>query len=188
MTHHSERLFFALGFELPLSSKQQHSFTTLGALSENLDGNGYTVPNGNLHITLAFLGQVTHQQKQQLLLKAKGIQHPYIQLRCQSINYWKRSKVVWLGCDSIPSSLERLANDLKELAIASGLPQESRRYTPHFTLKKGVTIPPAQKETCHPIDFTFSSFGLYCSETIHKHGKSSAQYKCLHQWPLVKPL
>lgn len=188
MTHHSERLFFALGFEVPLSSEQQHSFTTLCALSENLDGNGYTVPSSNLHITLAFLGQVTHQQKQQIILRAKDIQQPHIQLRCQSINYWKRSKVVWLGCNAIPSPLENLAKDLKETALASGIPQESRRYTPHFTLKKNVTAPPSQQQIRHPIGFTFSSFGLYCSEATHRQGKSSVHYKCLHQWPLFKPL
>ncbi|MCG7499438.1 RNA 2',3'-cyclic phosphodiesterase [Vibrio sp. Of7-15] len=188
MNHSSERLFFALGFEAPLTKEQQHSFTALCQLSEHLDGNGYSVPQGNLHITLAFLGQVTHQQKQLLILKTKEIQHPYIQLQCQSLNYWKQSKVVWLGCDFIPSPLAMLAKDLKEVAIASGLPQESRRYTPHFTLKKNVTTPPSQNQLSDPINFTFTNFGLYCSETVHSKSKSSVQYKCLQQWPLMKPL
>ena len=74
MNDKKERLFFALALDQTPADKR--AFRRLCLLAKTLPGGGRPVPAGNLHVTLAFLGMVGHEQKQQLIALADNIAIP----------------------------------------------------------------------------------------------------------------
>lgn len=180
-----ERLFFALALDTPAN---QHTFRQLGQFIQVLPGDGRPVADSNLHLTLAFLGLVSEPQKEHLIALTDEIALPAFTLHASVLKYRKRSRLIWLGCDSIPTPLEQLAASLKQNAEQAGLAQEERRYTPHMTLKKHVRQRPESLPENVNFTFHFEHFGLYISEPINTAQGSGVRYRCLKQWPLSQAM
>ncbi|WP_299019046.1 RNA 2',3'-cyclic phosphodiesterase [uncultured Photobacterium sp.] len=184
MNKNSERLFFALALDSPAENKQ--AFRQLCHFSSQLPEGGHRVPNSNLHLTLAFLGQVNPEQKTQLSALAKQIVIPPFSLSCSTFRYWKRSKILWLGSENVPEPLYRLASELKQAALQVGLTQDERDYAPHITLKKQVPRRPEPMPDSPIFTFHFQHFGLYISQPCQTTYGSGVEYRCLQQWPLAR--
>lgn len=184
MNDRKERLFFALSLDQTPAAKQ--AFHRLCQVAKALPGKGRPVPTANLHLTLAFLGMVTNEQKQQLIDLTDNIAIPPFSLRCSHLHYKKRNQLIWLGSDNVPLALEQLAARLKQAAEQVGLEQEARRFTPHITLKKRLRH--LDEELPGQADFTFhfQHFGLYISEPADTEYGAGVRYRCLHKWPLTK--
>ncbi|MGF1692870.1 RNA 2',3'-cyclic phosphodiesterase [Photobacterium kagoshimensis] len=215
----TERLFFALGIDHALAdptcaqdSDKQTPFHRLCHFNQTLNqqypstesSNGLTlelghcVPEANLHVTLAFLGAITPQQKTVLIAQASRITMPAFSLNFDHLGYWPSSRVLWLGTHQPPQQLLTLAQQLQQMAKSVGVYQLERTYIPHITLRKQV--PPSSTVTqARPLDqrgfsFHFQHFGLYISEQLQakqprpdQQGSNhppQVQYRCLHQWPL----
>ncbi|MCW8330532.1 RNA 2',3'-cyclic phosphodiesterase [Photobacterium sp. SDRW27] len=177
-----ERLFLAL--PLDLNPADQRAFRHLCQLANELPGDGRPVPEANIHLTLAFLGMVSQLQKEDLIRLVDAITLPEFTVHCSSLKYRKRSRLVWLGCDSVPPPLAQLAANLKQAAEQVGLEQEERPFLPHITLKKHLRQrPETLPENIH---FTFhcQHFGLYISEQFKTPHGSGVRYRSLRQWPL----
>ena len=182
MNDRKERLFFALA--LDQTPADRHTFRQLCLLAKTLPGRGRPIPDDNLHITLAFLGMVAPEQKQQLISLADDIAVPPFSLCCSQLRYRKRSQLIWLGSDSVPAPLEQLAARLKQAAEQVGLEQDERRFTPHITLKKRIRrLPEALPDEVNFL-FHFQHFGLYISEPAETEYGSGVRYRCLKQWRL----
>lgn len=144
------------------------------------------VAEDNLHITLAFLGQVTDEQKQQLLtgaeMLAKGVKSEAITpLTFNRLGYFKRPKVMYLANEKIPDWQNKLAAGLTKLAQEAGLTQEDRRYLSHITLYRKVNaLPKALPLTkmLIPID-RFSLFLSISTDT-------GVYYQAVKSWHLTK--
>ncbi len=95
-----ERLFFALALESPAN---QPAFRQLCQLIQILPGDGRRVPGCNLHLTLAFLGLVSEQQKEHLLALTSALTLPAFTLHASILKYQKRSRLIWLGCNNVPA-------------------------------------------------------------------------------------
>ncbi|MGF1758415.1 RNA 2',3'-cyclic phosphodiesterase [Photobacterium sagamiensis] len=186
MSDITERLFFAL--DLHHNGVNQSSFRQLCQLKHDLQCDGRTVPERNLHITLAFLGSVTAEQKQTLINSTGELTSiPAFSVSYSQLTYRKRNKIIWLDSENLPSPLLTLAAELKQLAIETGLKQEERPYRPHITLKKQVRHPPLSLPEPPDLNFDFRHFGLYISEAIQTPHGSGVRYRCLQQWPLSQP-
>ncbi|MDX1303900.1 RNA 2',3'-cyclic phosphodiesterase [Photobacterium sp.] len=186
MSDLTERLFFAL--DLHHNGVNRSSFRQLCQLKQQLQCDGRTVAERNLHITLAFLGSVTAEQKQDLINHTgKLTAIPAFSLRNFQLNYRKRNKIIWLDSNNPPPALLTLAAELKQVALDTGLKQEDRPYRPHITLKKQVRHPPQSLPAPLDLHFDFRRFGLYISEAILTPDGSGVRYRCLQQWPLSQP-
>lgn len=179
-----ERLFFALPFDTVQENRA--AFHQLKQLAQALPGEGRTVTTANLHLTLSFLGNVSAAQKTQLCALADTIKGPAFTLTTTALKYKKRSRLIWLGC-TLPDPLAQLAETLKSIAEQTGLPQDSRPYTPHITLKKHLRARPDSLPDIPPLQFHIPCFGLYISEQMNSPQGAGVRYRCLKQWPLMTP-
>ncbi len=98
----------------------------------------------NLHLTLAFLGEVS-AEKRALAALAGRLRQPGFTLTLDDAGQWLRSRVVWLGTRQPPRGLLQLASMLRAQAARSGCYQSPQPFHPHITLwrdaRRAVPIP-----------------------------------------------
>jgi len=172
----SRRLFFALA--LPEAVSQQ---ITQWRAEQFPEETGRPVAAGNLHLTLAFLGDVSAEKQRALLSAAIRLQQKSFNFSLDDCGHWPGSGVVWLGMRRAPRGLVQLAQWLRSRAARSGCYQSPLPYHPHITLfrqaTQAVALPPGTPGWRVEID----SFGLYAS--IYQHGRTL--YELLENWPLA---
>lgn len=124
---------------------------------------GRPVAAENLHLTLAFLGDVSADKQQALIALAGRIRQPGFTLNLDDAGQWLRSRVVWLGTRQSPRGLLQLANILRAQAARSGCYQSPQPFHPHVTLLRdashAVAIPPPGFGWSFPV----TEFALYAS-------------------------
>lgn len=103
---------------------------------------GRLTPYGNLHVTLAFLGQ----QPIRLLPELKDIlahlPRSDIMMRLDHVGYFRRNRIAWAGPREIPEALGFLRTQLVEALRerkASFRPEHA--FTPHVTLARDASMP-----------------------------------------------
>ncbi|MEE3652049.1 MULTISPECIES: RNA 2',3'-cyclic phosphodiesterase [unclassified Brenneria] len=174
--HPTRRLFFALS--LPESTRQAIVRWRADSFSAQA---GRPVAAANLHLTLAFLGDVSEQKELALRTLAGRIRQPEFTLHLNDAGQWPRSGVVWMGCRQAPRGLLQLADLLRSQAARNGCSQPSQPFHPHITLLRGATkfvaLPPADFNWSIPI----RHFSLY--QSLFEHGKT--RYQELASWPLI---
>ncbi|MGN8181872.1 RNA 2',3'-cyclic phosphodiesterase, partial [Serratia marcescens] len=97
----SRRLFFALS--LPDALQQQVIRWRAEAFTPEA---GRPVAAANLHLTLAFLGEVTAQKEQALRKLAGRIVQPGFSMRLDDLGHWPRPGVVWVTRDREMAELD----------------------------------------------------------------------------------
>lgn len=141
---------------------------------------GRPVAAANLHMTLAFLGEVSVQKEQVLSALAGRIRQPGFTLTLDDAGHWSRSRVVWLGPKSAPRGLLQLASLLRSQAARSGCAQSPQPFHPHITLYRqashDVRLPPPGFHW----QWSVSEFVLY--ESLFERGRT--RYRPLSRWPL----
>ncbi len=112
----------------------------------SISADGRPVPLANLHITLAFLGELSHHRLDPLcqaadeLLTAPGL---HLQtLRLNETGYWPRPGILWLGPSHWEGALANLAGQLQSRGALAGGKVKRGAYRPHLTLFRGCDQPP----------------------------------------------
>ncbi len=171
----SKRLFFAL----PLPDEIQQQIIHWRADHFSPDA-GRPVAAANLHLTLAFLGEVSAQKQNALTSLASRIRQPGFTLTLDDAGQWLRSRVVWLGTRQPPRGVLQLANMLRAQASRSGCWQSSQPFHPHITLlreaSQAVAIPPPGFRWSFPV----TEFVLYESQFV----RGRTRYTPLLRLPL----
>lgn len=105
---------------------------------------GLRVNPENLHLTLAFLGQVPESLAARLY--AADLTDSANALACEvaTAGWWRESRIAWLGLLEIPSALTALRRVLLAELRAQGVPgaTEKRPWRPHITLARDVPRAP----------------------------------------------
>lgn len=171
----TQRLFFALWPEEDLR-RQLHRHCK--SLLRNAGGR--PVPVENLHITLAFLGNVDAQQQRCIEAMADKIICPTFDLQLDRVGHWSRSRVLWLGSTHTPEALATLVAELHAGATACGLKMEARPYHAHLTLKRKLARAP-QVLDFQPLHWSVRHFVLVRSVTYAQ----GVQYEVIREWPLA---
>jgi RNA 2',3'-cyclic 3'-phosphodiesterase len=133
------RLFIAI--ELPDDVKKG-----LGRLRVDVPGARW-VPVDQIHLTLAFLGEVEEADLGRLNEELARIHVPIFQLRFSGTGCFpdrRRPRVLWIGLEPEPRLIQ-LAAQICEAVLACGISQEERPFSPHITLAR-LKIP-APSET-----------------------------------------
>ncbi|HHX3707974.1 TPA: RNA 2',3'-cyclic phosphodiesterase [Citrobacter freundii] len=172
-----KRLFFAI--ELPGGVREQLIHWRAAQFPPEA---GRPVAAENLHLTLAFLGDVSAEKQQALSQLAGRIHQPGFTLKLDDAGQWLRSRVVWLGMRQPPRGLLQLANMLRAQAARSGCYQSPQPFHPHITLLRdaghAVPIPPPGFGWSFPV----TEFALYSSS----FARGRTRYTQLQRWTLTE--
>ena len=171
----SKRLFFAI--EIP--AKIQKQLVQWRADNFPADA-GVPVAAANMHITLAFLGEVSAEKQRALAAKAGRIRQPGFTLPLDDAGQWLRSRVVWLGTRQPPRGLLQLANMLRAQAARSGCYQSPQPFHPHLTLLRNAGQAVSIPAPGFHWDFPVTEFVLY--ESRYAGGRT--RYTPLQRWTL----
>ena len=130
------RLFFALW---PNDQVRQSIIEILPAVPAS--GNCRITQAENLHITLHFIGRVTHEVKGCLHHAAQSIKNKPFFVNLDYLGDFKKAKICWMGCKVLPVELMLLHDKLGESLANCGYQIESLDYKPHITLMRKCTTP-----------------------------------------------
>ena len=173
----SKRLFFAI--EMPAAIQRQVVRWRADHFAPEA---GRPVAAANLHLTLAFLGEVSDEKRQALAAMAGRIRQPGFTLTLDDAGQWLRSRVVWLGTRQPPRGLLQLASMLRAQAARSGCYQSPQPFHPHITLwrdaRQAVPIPAPGFRWTFPVN----EFVLY--ESSFSRGRT--RYTALERYPFDK--
>lgn len=170
-----KRLFF--GIALPEESRQS---LIKWRADTFVDEAGRPVAAANLHLTLAFLGDIGAEKSRALRQMAGRIRQPAFTLTLDDAGHWPRSGVVWLGPKQAPRGLLQLAGMLRSQAARSGCYQSPLPFHPHVTLLRNATQPVTLPPRNFRWQFRVERFALF--ESVFANGRTS--YKTLADWEL----
>lgn len=133
-------------------------------LQENSIKGNFTYKE-NLHLTLAFLGEVDSDRVYEIEKVMKSIEIAPFIIRLSQLGNFKRSRgnIYWIG---VKESVElcKLYEDLSNKLRNCGFAFENRPYTPHLTIGRNVRI----KE-----DLDINDFSKHIDNLIAKVDKIS---------------
>lgn len=159
------RLFFALDIK-PSDKAVIQAFS-----AEQLPALKQPTATSNLHITLAFLGQVSPEQQRCLLEHAHRLSSTSAStsqqektLTLNHLGVFSKAKVLYLGLAKTPEWLSFLAQKLSHEAKGVGLFQEQRPYRPHVTIARKTSDIP-EVITSPNLTIKVNSFSLYQSQS-----------------------
>ncbi|WP_145554316.1 RNA 2',3'-cyclic phosphodiesterase [Yersinia canariae] len=172
----NKRLFFALS--LPDTVQQN----IVQWRADNFPSEaGRPIAAANLHLTLAFLGEVSLAKAQILQQQAGRISQSGFNVTLDDIGHWPSSGVVWLGCKNPPRGLLQLAQLLRSQAARSGCHQTPLPFHPHVTLFRGAIRPVTIPAKTTNESFRADHFSLY--ESVYARGRT--RYNIVQSWPLA---
>ena len=137
------------------------------------------MPSGNIHLTLAFLGNIARDSVPRLESVAAGISAARFELAVSRVEYWRHNRIVWAGPEDCPGALRELAAQLGQALAAEGYRLDDRPFAPHITLVRnaGRAPGPASRPA---VSWRVDAFALVESAA---RGPGRA-YQVLREWPL----
>ena len=165
------RVFFALWPDDTTRSALR--FATQRAVQAS---GGRPIAKGNLHLTVAFLGELSAQG----LAVARAvppIQVGGFEITLDAVGVWPESKILWLAPLAPPPALGELEARLWDELAERGFRAEERIYRPHVTLARRAR---AIEEVVEPVRWPVRELALVQSLPYGK----TAHYEVLETWPL----
>lgn len=124
------RLFVAIG----LSDEIRKTLTgTLHEMKQKGIKGNYQ-PVGNLHLTLAFLGEVRNSS--QVSEALQSVQYKPFRLGLDDLGSF--GDVLWMGVKG-NQALNSVARDVRSALDAAGISYDTKKFTPHITLIRKMT-------------------------------------------------
>lgn len=165
------RLFFALPCPSGIAAQ-------IDAWRQDQHFVGRPVPTANLHVTLAFLGQVPESRLQQLqrVPPRLALADQAFDLHLDRLDCWPEG-LLHLAPSQPPQALLKLASALQQQLQLDGLSLEPRPYRPHLTLARDSR--PAELRT--PPSFAWHV------DQLHLYQSAGGRYLSLQRWPLGQP-
>lgn len=135
----SRRLFFALW---PDDAQRAALGAVIQAMCPALPGR--PVPAANLHVTLAFLGNVATGQLPSLRDLAAARTWPAAELLFDRLAWWPRARLLCLEARSLPAVVASTVAAFHEDLRQAGFKVERRPFRAHVTVARNVPAPPVE--------------------------------------------
>lgn len=169
------RLFFAL-WPTPVTRQSWHH-----SLSPYLPPlGGHAIPAGNLHLTLAFLGEVAGDRVNEIIRLGDGLPADAVALRFDHIECWKSGRLASLCPGMMPDALTRLVRQLNTSLKLSGFTVQSRSFKPHVTLVRHIAVIEPSIPVWPVMEWQAPAIALVRSRLAAE----GSQYAVLHEWLL----
>ena len=169
----SQRLFFALW----PNDETRAALATL--IHTHVHRNGHAVAATNLHITLAFLGNQSLEQRDCFETAASSVSAPPFELSIDRLGHWARPRIFWAGPSGIPDALRILVAELNQALAVCGYQPEQRHFQPHITLARKALRPPEHIQI-PAIVWPAQDFCLVASVS----GRRGVEYRVMGRWSL----
>ena len=173
------RLFIAI--ELPKSFRAE--VARLQSLLQAQSLSGRFVPLENFHITLHFIGESTDLAgaAQAMEEAVRGIRPFGLHLGAVDAFAKGDSRTVFLGAQGQLSELNALYESLESALAERGFPRDYKRFTPHITLGRNVSVSDAalQSLSALPLNASMQVQGITLFES-QRRGKDM-RYLPLHR-------
>jgi 2'-5' RNA ligase len=176
MNEATQRLFFALWPDAATSNA-----LTMLAQQVAVESGGRPTAPGNVHLTLAFLGDQPRRIARELSAAAARISAPSFDLVLDSVDSWRKNAIAWAGVQSVPPPLMELQQKIARSLLVSGLEAEERPFAVHVTLARRITVAVRHPLT-PPLLWHVTAFALVVSEP----DVAGARYRVLSSWPLAQ--
>jgi 2'-5' RNA ligase len=167
------RLFFALW---PDPETQQYWYESLANYVRPLGGR--REPAVNLHLTLAFLGEVSGTQLNTLLRLGDDLPREPFTLRLNRIDSWKKQGLACLRPADEPGALLQLLGRLQTGLQQEGFAQERRTFKPHVTLSRQIIIPAESLPVWPVLEWQVPAIALVRSEL----SPAGSRYHVVGEW------
>ncbi|MBS9403312.1 RNA 2',3'-cyclic phosphodiesterase [Halomonas sp. TRM85114] len=171
------RLFLALTPPPELRTR----FGELADLAQARCG-GRRIPDANLHLTLAFLGEVSPTRLDSLAHRVRQLK---VQADSWTLDEWgcfRSPRIVWIGGARPDPALQRLHSTLWQELAALGFEGGPSRYIPHLTLLRRAERLDTPKLPAFRIDWPYCQVELVHSVT----GPGGSRYTTLARSRAVK--
>ncbi|MEQ8353932.1 MAG: RNA 2',3'-cyclic phosphodiesterase [Gammaproteobacteria bacterium] len=136
----------------------------------------------NLHLTVAFLGEVTP-----LAFEALAALPPAPDVRAFTLDiglagWWRGSRVAWLAPLAVPAALGALHDAVNATAQGAGIVPDQRPYRPHVTIARAARRAP-RAAAAFEVHWQVTDFALV--ESIAE--AAGPCYRVRRHWPLAAP-
>ena len=103
---------------------------------------GRKILPGNLHLTLAFLGQQAVESLPLLRQILEQLDGSPLDLQLDLCGYFKRNRIAWAGTQQVPPALSALQQDLAQALALHRIDYDSQgAFQPHLTLARNAQAP-----------------------------------------------
>ncbi len=143
---------------------------------------GRVPPPANLHLTLAFVGDVARARVAALHDIGAAVARdvaPFT-LVLDRVGGFRQAGIAWIGAAATPVELDLLVRQLHRRLGADGFPVERRPFHPHVTLARRCGKPPRDAAAA-PIEWRVERLTLNASD-LQRDG---SRYRELAGWPLA---
>jgi len=171
----SARLFFALW---PDAAALRQIVDVQQRLSREISGR-WMQPD-NLHVTLAFLGQVGVDRMPMLRQVAAAALGEPLELTLDRVGWWRQPQVLCLTSGCVPEALLRWVTSLSRGLTQAGFVLDQRPFRVHMTLARAVRQRPPGVKLEPPIPLRVTEFSLVRS----CRSDAGSSYTRVNAWPL----
>jgi RNA 2',3'-cyclic 3'-phosphodiesterase len=98
----------------------------------------------NMHMTLKFVGDVTVEQFDRLIVEIDSVisHYPSLTVELDQLGFFGKSAKkhsLWIGCEP-QTSMVALSSELTRCVLAAGIPNNETPFVPHITLAQHGTL------------------------------------------------
>ena len=136
---------------------------------------GRVIKQENLHVTLAFLGDLLPTQ----ISAVEEICVPLpksFKLELDRVGFWKTKGIVWIGTRTPDTELNAFVESLRDRLRRVGFKIDNRPFTPHITLLRKVRKRP--RVVLETLDWVIKEYTLVASELK----RDGAHYSVSRRW------
>ncbi len=138
------------------------------------------VPAANLHITLAFFGQVSNKIQRKLEKRIAALHKPPFSVTLDQLSHWQKPRILCLSGASKDKGLLQIVQECQLLAADLHLHHSEHVFTAHITLARKAQHRPVLQIPLKPLLIQPDAIHLFES----KSGPQGVEYPILASWPV----
>ena len=169
------KLFFALWPDEGVRAQLAHWSRELHAVC-----GGRPTRTENLHLTLAFLGEIEDKRVAEVESAAGEVAPWSGLLVLDRPGFWKNNRIAWAGASAPPPELEKIVRELRAALARSRVAFDPKEFVSHVTLLRVAHAPPAMP-ALEPIRWDVDGLAL-----VRSPGGRGGSYDVLDRWGLRK--
>ncbi len=131
----------------------------------------------NLHLTVAFLGNVEDARIAEVERAACDVAPRVASLVLDQPGYWKHNRIAWAGASVVPVEIETCVAELRSALERSHISFDKKGFVSHVTLLRDAREPRAMP-ALGAIDWKLDGFALVQSVTLPR----GSRYEIRKSW------